>query len=463
MKRTLLMVLLAAMPALAADDNEWERLLSCFSPFKPISCATTLFTDHPFHISASSLAPGNGFGAGGAFTFSFHPKEKHITGPDGVSITTKSWRTTLDGDAVASSNKSWRAGIYLTALYTVQPPTVVVQGLAPAGGADLRPKSWLFNSYVETDSLNKLTFYGIGQDSLRSNLSYYGMRETVAGGNTALPLGRRLNFRLFAEANARVVDLRSNTTEGGPSIEQIFTPVTAPGLGDQKAFGQFGEGIRLAPTIGPRLSLNYAMTFQEYAAPGKSSFERLVVDLGHEFQLHGKSVPKPPSFNGPNSCARADGNNSDCPKPTMSENVEGSLSFRFLLNQSFVPSGNAVPFYFQPTLGGGNINGENTLPTYADYRFRGPDLMLFRGTFEHSLGKLPVGFIFMADAGKVAMNAGDLRFSNLTKSFAAGLTLHAGGFPVLSFLFAFGGNEGTHPLAQVNSSLLGGGGRPSLY
>jgi hypothetical protein len=89
--------------------------------------------------------------------------------------------------------------------------------------------------------------------------------------------------------------------------------------------------------------------------------------------------------------------------------------------------------------------------------------MLFRESFVHSVGKLPAGFVFIADEGEVAATHGGLGLGNLRHSFAAGITLHAGGFPVLSVLFAWGGNEGTHTLAQVNGSLLGGGGRPSLY
>jgi len=147
----------------------------------------------------------------------------------------------------------------------------------------------------------------------------------------------------------------------------------------------------------------------------------------------------------------------------LSRNLEGSIGFRFLLNETFVPGGNVVPFYFQPTLGGSNINGESLLPSYADYRFRGPNMMLLRAQFEHSLGKLPAGFIFMVDEGRVAATRGDLAFEHLAHSFSTGITLRAGGFPVLSAMFTWGGHEGTHTLAQVGSGLLGGGGRPSLY
>jgi hypothetical protein len=43
-----------------------------------------------------------------------------------------------------------------------------------------------------------------------------------------------------------------------------------------------------------------------------------------------------------------------------------------------------------------------------------------------------------------------------------GLTVRARGFPVLSVVFAWG-HEGTHILANVNNSLLGTSGRPSLF
>lgn len=216
----------------------------------------------------------------------------------------------------------------------------------------------------------------------------------------------------------------------------------------------------MTPSIKDRFAFNYSAAFQEYVSPGShESFERLAVDLGHAFSLYGKTTATP-NFNGPDSCARTAADpKAACPKPAISRNLEGSVGFRFLLDESFVSSGNVVPFYFQPTLGGSDINGNSFLGSYADYRFRGPNLMLFRESFEHSLGKLPAGLIFMADEGEVAATRGGLGLGNLKHSFAAGITLHAGGFPVLSVLFAWGGNEGTHTLAQVNSSLLGGGGR----
>ncbi len=121
-----------------------------------------------------------------------------------------------------------------------------------------------------------------------------------------------------------------------------------------------------------------------------------------------------------------------------------------------------MPFFLDPTIGGSDINGTTLLPSYPDYRFRGPDMMVLRGSFEHSIGKLPIGAKFMVDEGRVSTNGGDLGWNHLAHSYAAGLTLHAGGLPVVDLLFAWGGKEGTHTIANVSQSLLGGNTRPPL-
>jgi hypothetical protein len=87
--------------------------------------------------------------------------------------------------------------------------------------------------------------------------------------------------------------------------------------------------------------------------------------------------------------------------------------------------------------------------------------MLLRASFEHSIWG-PIGVTFLADQGRVGLQPGDLGFSHLAHSFAAGVTLRAGGFPVVSFLFAWGGNEGTHAVTQLSNGLLGGSARPPL-
>jgi len=141
--------------------------------------------------------------------------------------------------------------------------------------------------------------------------------------------------------------------------------------------------------------------------------------------------------------------------------LNGSIGFRFLLSESITSGDSIVPFYFQQTLGGSDINSMLALGSYQDYRFRAPNLLLLQESFEHSIWG-PFGAKFMADQARVALTRSDLGFSDLKHSFAAGLTLRAGGFPMVSLMFAWGGPEGHHNIVNMNTSLLGGSARPLL-
>jgi hypothetical protein len=150
-----------------------------------------------------------------------------------------------------------------------------------------------------------------------------------------------------------------------------------------------------------------------------------------------------------------------CPPVSHSRNLNGSINVRLLLSESINSATSAVPFYFQQTLGGSDINGALALGSYQDYRFRAPNLLLLEESFEHSIWG-PFGLKFMADEGRVALTRGDLGFSHLRHSFAGGFTLRAGGLPMVSLMFAWGGPEGHHNIFNMNTSLLGGSARPLL-
>ncbi len=411
------------------------------------SCAQDLFTDSPLHLAVGSLAPQNGFGFGPAFVAHWTPNE--------------SWRLSWDVDAVVTPNLSWRAGAYMTAVWDRHGKIVI--NTNPKKKSNLTVSEYpVFHLYAQGISLNKLTYFGEGPGTAESARSYYGMTETIVGGNAIFPVLPKLNMSLYAEANGRFVDLRPGDGQPSPSIEQLYTPVTAPGLNAQPAFAQFGEGVQIRPELaGGYIRLNYLATFQEYIASNSGfSFERLTLNLSHQFPLYSRTRSLIPNdFNGPDDCSVSAGTHS-CPAATR--NLEGSFGLLFLMNDSFVPSGHNVPFYFQPTLGGSDIDGNPALPSYQDYRFRAPNNLLLRGSFEHSIYG-PLGVTAMLDEGKVALTRGGLDFTHLLHSYSAGLTLRAGGFPMVYLLFAWGGHEGTHTTASVNTSLLGGSDRPSLY
>jgi len=107
----------------------------------------------------------------------------------------------------------------------------------------------------------------------------------------------------------------------------------------------------------------------------------------------------------------------------------------------------AVPFYSNKPSAAPTSTAPPPLSSFQDYRFRAPNLMLFRESFEHSIWG-PFGLQFLADQGKVAVTRGDIGFDHLKHSFAAGLTLRAGGFPQVSLLYAWGG-ESSHTIGAL--------------
>jgi hypothetical protein len=414
-----------------------------------VGCAQLLFTDHPLHIAVGSLAPLNGFGSGIAFTAHYTPNE--------------SWRIFWNADAIATPNGSWRAGGYMSAVLIRRRPITMRTGSAGKRASSVAmPEMPVFHAYAQNTSLNRISYYGLGQNTTTTH-TLYGMSEAIVGGNVVWPVSTRFNLSLLGEANGRFSSIRASHQTGEISIEQTNNETSAPGLSNQPGYAQFGQGIRFRPNlVNGYVRLDYSATFQEWVASNSTfSFRRFRADLSHEFPLYRSTRSLlPREFNGPDTCS-SDPNALSC--PPVSRNLEGSFGFRLLYTSSYTSAGSVVPFYLDPTIGGSDLNGTTLLPSYADYRFRGPNMLVVRGSFEHSIYKWPIGAKFMVDGGRVALRPGVLGFNHLAHSYAAGLTVRAGGLPVIDLLFAWGGGESTHTLANVSTSLLGGTARPSLF
>jgi hypothetical protein len=469
---TLALVPALCAPAMAQESQlhaevrrEGERVSDAcsLSLTGAANCAYTLFTDHPFHIAAGSMPPQNGFGAGAAFVWSKN---------------TRNWRMSWDADATGAPGGAWRAGAYMKLVHTphtaaTNPIKVTIPGQTPAVPAISKPPATFTHPYIVYDfyaqsiSLNKIDFYGLGNSTAKGGQSVFGMTETILGVTATKPVYewagiRALNVSLVGEMNGRFVSVRDEHGTSTPSIETLYSDATAPGLSTQPGFFQLGEGVRVHPTIGD-FELNYLAKLQQFVAPSDSrySFLRWTVDLNHTFYLYGGShlISPSASTQGPDSCAPS---GEDCPPIPHTRNLGGSLGARILLSESVNSASSAVPFYFQPTLGGQGLDGAMTLGSYADYRFRAPNVFLFQETFEHSIWG-PLGVEFQADEGKVALTRGQIDFSNFKHSFAAGVTLRVGAFPMGKVLIAWGGPEGHHATANMDTSLLGGSSRPPLY
>ena len=423
-------------------------------PFKSaMGCAEVLFTGQPLHIAVGSIAPQNGFGAGLAYV---NHKDS------------ENWSRLWSADAVGSNNASWRAGVYLKLVDTRVAKAGVQFGTSDIDNADLPvyTEQPVFSFYAQSISLNKLTFFGEGTETTRAGRSFYGMTEHIVGGSYVRPVYAPLNVGVYAEANARVVDIRGSHGQDSPSIEQLYNSASAPGLNSQPFFMQLGAGIRMRPSaFNNVLHFNYDVAYRPYIDTEGSgySFQRLTFDLYQEISLYHKNLLVARDTNDPNNC-QVDASQATSPCPRVyNHSLQGTLGLRVFTSLAMTPGDNQVPFYFQPTVGGADINGNPTLSSYQDYRFRAPNLFLLQENFEHSVGKLPIGFTLRADQAKLAFTRGGLGDSHWRHSYAAGLTLRAGGFPQVYLLFAFGGGEGSHTIANMNTSLLGASNRPSLF
>jgi hypothetical protein len=433
--------------------DEWGKIKkNC--PFKHImGCAEVVFTGDPFHLAVGSIAPQNGIGTGLAYV---------------GHKTTDNWRISWNSDAVASPNASWRAGLYVKFVDTNLPDWIVQKGTKQKDPADTElPEQPVINVYAQTTSLNKLTYFGLGPETSESGRSYYGLTETIFGASAFTRSYGTVHATFYGEMNGRLLDLRPRNGESSPSLEQIYTEASAPGLQKQPFFFEPGVGMRFRPSSKDnRYHLNYDFGYHPFIATSDSrySFQRFTASLGHQYSIHHTvtRIEEPRTGTGPDECyLDTTAEKPGCPIVTTPKLV-GGIGLTLLSTLSFAGSGDTVPFFFQPTLGGSDIQGNPSLLSYQDYRFRAPSTLLLRENFEHSIGKFPVGFMFLADQGSLSIDRGDLT-DHWKHSFATGLTLRAGGFPEVYFLFSWGGREGTHTSGSINNTLLGGSTRPSLF
>jgi hypothetical protein len=234
------------------------------------------------------MAPQNGFGFGLAFVDHKTPNE--------------SWRLSWDIDGLAAPSGAWRAGGYMKFIHTPVVKFVAVPPGEESPGKKKKAENRRFIPSLFSTFTDKRfpcrNWHSLVLDRERWNVgrTFLGMQENIIGGNAIKPVTwgvlEKLNVSLLGEINGRFVDIRGNHSQSSPSIEQLYTEATAPGIARQPGFVQFGEGIRFKPVLfTDHLHFNYLINFQQFVAPSDSrySFRRWTLDLGHEYLLYGKS------------------------------------------------------------------------------------------------------------------------------------------------------------------------------
>ena len=237
----------------------------------------------------------------------------------------------------------------------------------------------------------QINYFGPGNSSLKENRSGYRLDETDVLGYATV----RANDWLSVSGRFGWIHQAELSTMTGwnvpyPNTSQIFTDATAPGLNQQPAF--LHSDVSIAAD-----TRNYA------GHPTRGGFYRataaLYSDRNYDTYSFRRYELEASQF-----------------LPLVEDNW--IIALRGFATFSDTSSGETVPFYLLPTLG-----GKNTLRGYYDFRFHDRNAEVFNvesrwGVWTH------LDVAVFADAGKVASQVRDLDFHDFKTSYGFGFRVH---------------------------------------
>jgi hypothetical protein len=249
----------------------------------------------------------------------------------------------------------------------------------------------------------QVAFHGLGIDS-PADATNYRMKQAYVGGNVTM----RPVWWIVADAGATFEDFTlASGTGATPSIEDVYTPATAPGLGVNPAYLhlQATGGIDTRPSPGyARHGGFYGFGYHNYADRDETySFDRLDAEIVQHL-------------------------------PILRENWVISLHG---LLQTTLDDDDQVPYFLLPSLGSGS-----TLRAYSSWRFRDRHALLMSGEFRWIPSRLALDMAIFYDTGKVTPRFDDLSFKSLKSNVGVGIRFHGPAATPLRIEIA-NGSEGT--------------------
>ena len=232
-----------------------------------------------------------------------------------------------------------------------------------------------------------VNFYGIGiQTSKEDRTSFQFQQPYLAGLLTFWPTRKLLMLRGGAEYS----QWKQGPGEGDdPSVESVFPPGALPGLGATINYlhtqGTVAFDSRTSPGYSRRGT--YAgVTLHDFAdTDDEFGFER----VDYEAIQH---------------------------IPILRETW--TISLRALASTTHQRSGEAIPFFMLPSLGGGsNLRG------YSSWRFRDRNSLLMQGEWRIMVNRY-LDTAFFYDTGTVAPEPSDLDLGDLKHDYGFGIRFH---------------------------------------
>jgi hypothetical protein len=280
-------------------------------------------------------------------------------------------RALVDGSAALS----WRA-------YKMMQARLEVPGLAAGRVA--------VGTQVRWQDLTQVTYFGEGTDSLESNRSEYRLKSTQAGGYASVKPREWLTIGGRAEWLDRpsILSHAGKFQRGNPDTRELFGEDIVYTVDGQPAFlhGQLGVTVDTRNSRShPARGAMYRASAAAYSDrdTGAFSFRRYEAEAAQFVPLAGERVV---------------------------------FALHGWVVGSETAAGSVIPFYLQPSLGGGN-----TLRAYTDYRFHDRNLLIVNVESRIALFTHIDAALFV-DAGNVASRFSDLNVDK--RAYGFGLRAH---------------------------------------
>ena len=230
-------------------------------------------------------------------------------------------------------------------------------------------------------------FYGIGPDTSKDDRTNYLFQQPYGSALlTVYPRRRNLMLRGGVEFTQWSQEPGQGSS---PSVEEVYTPETLPGLGAEVTYvhtqGTLGLDWRTSPGYSRRGA---------YLAGTIHDFNDRDDNFG--FQL-----------------AEYEG---IAHVPILRE--AWVLSFHGRVQTAFEKDGQQIPFFMLPAVGGGS-----SLRGYSSWRFRDQNSLLLQAEWRIMVNRY-LDLAFFYDAGKTVARTSDIDFDDLKDNFGFGVRFH---------------------------------------
>jgi hypothetical protein len=406
-------------------------------------CAIDFFTLDPIGPAIGNIATGSSFGGGLHGKYAFNANR----------VATMKALYTLNSSNLLS-------GQYEMFFSPIRP--IEIKGPNGRPGQTDETKATV-DFKAERLDLHSQDFYGLGPSSSLAGHAVYRYVETSIGMDGYMPLpyvsGRPGIIGVLGGVKYLRPVAKGLTGDSVPSVNQLYGESGAPGSTLRPDFFELFAGLSIRtpyskPIIWERHEAQIMYSHYFDRESNQFSFDRLEAWANVSIDLLKKA-----KTNG--RWSRVDYNRSRwkdvlCMQNAVGGCLIGTLTMRGRVTTSYTAGGSTVPFYLQPTLGGTDLYGVDTLRGLVDYRLRAPNRILLQTDFDkpiaqiglkkHPLGQY--GLYGFFDAGNVAPTPGQLVANGLRTDEGVGFSVSIQNKIVFRVYIGFGAGEGSHPNAK---------------